>query len=55
MSKSHITLEASELDGDDWTEATLTIERDDEPDEELRFQVAAVDDLQAHIDSGGED
>lgn len=40
MPKSHVSLEASALNAveDDWLEATLTIERDDEPDEELRYQ-----------------
>jgi hypothetical protein len=40
VSKSRISLEPSELNAaeDDWTEATLTIEREDEPDEDFRYQ-----------------
>lgn len=40
MSKSRISVEATELDEDeqDWTEAGIFIEREGEPDEDLRSQ-----------------
>lgn len=44
MSKSRISLEASELNEaeTDWVEASIFIEREDEPDEELRCQLLVM-------------
>lgn len=44
MSKSRITVEVSEFSPDekDWTEAMITVEREDEPDGELRYQMLCL-------------